>query len=352
MIQKILLEQLSKDFDEYLTNGYESDVEIHVGEYNDKTTFKAHSMILSARSPYFRKEIEDIPPNSRKEIIKFYKPEISSSSLYQDLVKFHMNKNVRVGYPKLPKRAGRIDSKIIDVKHVSLISQWIKTQHQEERKTLTYRYSLLIRGSQHGFEKNDFLDSCKNKSSTLILLKPQGSDLIIGGYNPIPWKTEENSNLIAKNSFIFTFSDREGNPTEVGKFGQSKNKSFPLIYVTDNGLKLGDDLFLEFTNFSKQKMVPTLYYHKIGYSLPDEIQQQINNPVTIEDYEIFSINNMSALPISSKSYYHKFRNFMASFLSNTLCRLRKRRSEAQKNLKLKKILTYNWWFKSGGYVEF
>src|SRR5690349_16871258 len=127
-----------------------------------------------------------------------------------------MNKNVRIEYPNLPKRAGRIDSKIIDVKHVSLISQWIKTQHQEKTKKLSYRYNLLIRGSQHGFEITDFRDSCKNKASTLILLKLQGLDLIIGGYNPIPWMTEEKSNRSVKNSFIFTFNDREGNPTEVG----------------------------------------------------------------------------------------------------------------------------------------
>ncbi|RHZ84852.1 hypothetical protein Glove_74g245 [Diversispora epigaea] len=523
MIQKILLEQLSKDFDEYLTNGYGSDVEIHVGEYNDKTTFKAHSMILSARSPYFRKEIENIPQNSRKEIIEFNKPEISPSvfkpllkyiytgvvpiynkdncdfldlilcfdepllsnnpnvvtdfilvanelelndlvnhlqiifiqersewlwenmhciyarifmqpalkkfqdfykdmiqtntelsfqlenfskiplndvismvsrddllmneievwdqvikwsvaqfpnipqnpenwepehfseikvmlqnfvplirwfhiskdefaekvipydkalpgTLYQDLVKYHMNNRFRTEYSNLPKRAGRIDSKIIDVKHVSLISQWIKTQYQEKTKTkpLAYRYNLLIRGSQHGFEINDFRDSCKNKSSTLILLKLQGSDLIIGGYNPIPWLTEEKLNVSVKNSFIFTFNDRDGNPTEVGKFGQPKNKSYPLIYITDSGLKLGDDLYLEFTNYSKDKKEPTLYYHKIGYNLPDEIQQQIKNPATVEDYEVFSVNNMSALPISSLSNFQKFRRFMASFLSNSL----------------------------------
>ncbi|CAG8738358.1 8308_t:CDS:2, partial [Acaulospora morrowiae] len=469
-MRKNLLEGLSKDFGEYLKEGGGYDVKIHIGEHHDQKTFEAHSMVLAARSPYFRREISDIPLNSRKSVIElreseippnvfelllryiytgivplhnpesedfldillatnepllsndpssvvdfiltadklelselvnylqnvliedrtewlyknidkvysrisrhhslkilkdFYKdiirtnvelmfqsdnffsmplndvilmvsrddllvdevevwnqvvrwcvsqfPDLSRNPehwtskecddvrskmenfidlirwasisgdeftvhvvpyakilpvrLYQDLVRYHVNQNERPRSLDLPRRVGKIESDLISFKHASLISQWVKDQNEKsiwqwfaskkevnaEKKTVQYRYNLLIRGSQNGFSKSDFLEACQYKGPTITLVRLEGSDLIIGGYNPTPWAPSEKPNPRTRKSFIFAFDNVRGDPVEVGRASKLENSgTYPIVSITDEGLKFGKDLSLTFTDIHNE----------------------------------------------------------------------------------------------------
>ncbi|CAG8445547.1 8026_t:CDS:2, partial [Acaulospora morrowiae] len=501
-MKRNLLERLSKNFGEYLEGGCGYDVKIHVGKYYDQKTFEAHSMMLAARSLYFRRKIDDIPMNSRKSVIElreleippnifkpllryiytgivplhnleaedfldilcitnepllsddprsvvdfilaadklelnelvnylqnvliedrtewlyknmdkiyarisnhpslktfknFYKdiirnnielmfqsdnfiniplsdvilmvsrddllvdevkiwnqvvkwcvsqfPDLSRNpehwtskecnnvrsmmenfiglirwkyisgdgftshvmpyakifpvKLYQDLVIYYVNKNERPRFLDLPRRVGKIESNLIPFKYASLISQWVEDQNEKstwqwfaskkevntEKKTIQYRYNLLIRGSQNGFSKSDFLKAYLYKGPTITLVRLEGTDLIIGGYNPTPWTPSEKPDPRTRKSFIFAFDNVHGNPVEVGRISKIENSgTYPIISITDKGLKFGEDLSLTFADIQNE-ISSTLNYHSIEYTLLENVQKELENPIQVKDYE-------------------------------------------------------------------
>ncbi|CAG8484200.1 3842_t:CDS:2, partial [Scutellospora calospora] len=53
-----------------------------------------------------------------------------------------------------------------------------------------YKFKLLIRGSQHGFNDKIFHKRCDNKGPTIIVIKLRGVEgVTIGGYNPSKWQS-------------------------------------------------------------------------------------------------------------------------------------------------------------------
>ena len=100
-----------------------------------------------------------------------------------------------------------IDSKIITFQHVELISKWIdKLEIKDEIKN-SYKFKLLFRRShKDGLIGENFHKICDNKSYIVIIVKVKDSNEILGGYNPIEWKSGSSwSN--AKDSFIFSFKN-------------------------------------------------------------------------------------------------------------------------------------------------
>ncbi|GBC27159.2 carbohydrate-binding module family 13 protein [Rhizophagus irregularis DAOM 181602=DAOM 197198] len=82
-----------------------------------------------------------------------------------------------------------IDSKIITIQHAKLISKWIdKSEIADEAKNL-YEFKLILRGSHDGFTPKEFHKICDNQFRTVTIIKVKGSNEILGGYNPIEWKS-------------------------------------------------------------------------------------------------------------------------------------------------------------------
>ncbi|RIA93778.1 hypothetical protein C1645_818975 [Glomus cerebriforme] len=52
-----------------------------------------------------------------------------------------------------------------------------------------YEFKLLFRGSRDGFTSNDFHNLCDDQPRTLTVVKLEDSNEILGGYNPIVWKS-------------------------------------------------------------------------------------------------------------------------------------------------------------------
>ncbi|GBC38310.2 hypothetical protein GLOIN_2v1480795 [Rhizophagus irregularis DAOM 181602=DAOM 197198] len=68
---------LSKDFSLLLNNADDFNVIIQVGEVNNTKEFRAHSVILRARSPYFKSALSNEWITKRNDMIVFNKPNIT-----------------------------------------------------------------------------------------------------------------------------------------------------------------------------------------------------------------------------------------------------------------------------------
>src|ERR1043165_3029910 len=75
------------------------------------------------------------------------------------------------------------------------------------RQKISMNSNYYIRGSRDGFTSQGFHDVCDNQSHTLTVVKVEGSSEILGGYNPIEWKSDKCWG-ITKNSFIFSFKNK------------------------------------------------------------------------------------------------------------------------------------------------
>jgi hypothetical protein len=75
------------------------------------------------------------------------------------------------------------------------------------------KWTLLYRGSLHGFKASDFHSKCDGISKTLTIIKAKTSGNIFGGYTEATldgtrWKSD-------KNSFIFSLINSENQPVKM-----------------------------------------------------------------------------------------------------------------------------------------
>ncbi|RGB22505.1 hypothetical protein C1646_55272 [Rhizophagus diaphanus] len=167
----------------------------------------------------FSKEDFNVLKNTLQQLIPFIKfSNISSrefseevlpykktlpKELYKDLLKNFLNLHPE---SKLTDNLKNIDSKIITFQHIELISKWIDKLDITDKSTSLYEFKLILRGSRDGFESNKFHEICDNRSCTVTIIKVKGNNQILGGYNPIEWKSDRNYN-VTKDSFIFSFKN-------------------------------------------------------------------------------------------------------------------------------------------------
>ncbi|RIA82963.1 hypothetical protein C1645_809430 [Glomus cerebriforme] len=149
-----LLSKLSQNLLEILDDDEYYDITIEVGNDPYVKVFRAHMVILNYRSPYLRRIL------------------------------------------------------IITFQHAELISKWIDKLEIKDKLTTSYEFKLLYRyDSQYNleFKFDKIREICKNQSHTVVIIKVQGNNEILGGYNPIKWKFDGYYG-ITKDSFIFSFS--------------------------------------------------------------------------------------------------------------------------------------------------
>ena len=82
-----------------------------------------------------------------------------------------------------------------------MISKWI--DKLDEIKNV-YKFKLLFRGSRDELTRRSFHENCDNQSRTVSIIKVKDSNEILGGYNPIIWKSNYSFGT-TKDSFIFSF---------------------------------------------------------------------------------------------------------------------------------------------------
>ncbi|EXX74988.1 uncharacterized protein OCT59_019837 [Rhizophagus irregularis] len=139
---------------------------------------------------------------------------ILPKEIYMDLLKTFLNSNKKQNNKSNPRRIIKevslrtVDSKIITFQHVELISKWIdRAETKDNFPYNTYEFKLIYRGSRDGLTRKRFHEICDYKSRTVTIAKVKDSSEILGGYNPISWKSD-NSVGATKNSFIFSLNDK------------------------------------------------------------------------------------------------------------------------------------------------
>src|SRR5437016_3775632 len=101
-----------------------------------------------------------------------------------------------------------IDSRIITFQHAELISKWIDRLEITDKTKNSYEFKLILRGSRDGFSPSKFHEICNNQSHTISIIKVKNSNEILGGYNPIIWKSDYRYGT-TKDSFIFSFKNKD-----------------------------------------------------------------------------------------------------------------------------------------------
>ncbi|UZO28071.1 uncharacterized protein OCT59_021614 [Rhizophagus irregularis] len=263
-----LFDRLSMDLLKILENSQNYDVIIKIGgEYPDSTSsymfskkknkneeisyncfhendcckmeeFYVHSLLLSARSPYFRAALSnEWAKKDEKGIIVLKKPNISPKVfkvilkyIYTDIYGYFLSQGYNPKSVILPPRISPIDSIIITNKHASLIECWIQKKSDDNfgnngnnnsnnanisnrnnslinyTKRLEFNWSLLYRASRDGYSSSDFHLKCDNRGACVVVIKIRGHDQIIGGFNPIGWYTSRYEYYSTSDSFIFSIN--------------------------------------------------------------------------------------------------------------------------------------------------
>ena len=150
--------------------------------------------------------------NSKEFLNKVYPyKKILPEELYEGLIKYFLDHDCNSSKPQITKEISSksINSKIITFKHAELISKWIDRLEVSDKIKNSYEFNLIFRGSRDGFKPETFHEICDTKYHTVSIIKIKGSDEILGGYNPIKWRSSGNEYNSTKDSFIFSFKNSD-----------------------------------------------------------------------------------------------------------------------------------------------
>ena len=86
--------------------------------------------------------------------------------------------------------------------------KWIDRLESTDNLNTSYEFKLLFRGSRDGLTGDKFHEICDGQSRTVTIVKVKGTSEILGGYNPVAWKSD-NSYSATKDSFIFSFKNND-----------------------------------------------------------------------------------------------------------------------------------------------
>ncbi|CAI2170266.1 20203_t:CDS:2 [Funneliformis geosporum] len=259
---------LSIDFSALLDHSDDYNVVIRVGE--EEKAFQAHSVILRARSPYFKTALSsdwarkeggsivftkpnvtptvfeiilrymysgDIDLNSKDTsdildlliasdelllqelfnhvqayLLTYKKEWIKKNVVKEDIMKFYLKSDSGKPQNRLSKpRLISFDSTLIKQEHVARLCDWIDRKDGKAYtfENIPYKFRLLIRGTKDGFESETFHEKCDHKGPTIVVMQIAYSGELVGGYNPIEWSTGD-SRITTQNSFLFSFP-KQGN---------------------------------------------------------------------------------------------------------------------------------------------
>ncbi|EXX76347.1 uncharacterized protein OCT59_021154 [Rhizophagus irregularis] len=209
---------------------------------------------------------------------------ILPKELYENLLKDFLDNNykpIKKSKPRIIEEIKEInpkniDSRIITFQHAELISKWIDKLEITDKIRNHYEFKLLYRS---GFDApKGFHKFCDNQPGTVTIVKLKGSNEILGGYNPIEWKSE-GCYSVTKDSFIFSFKNIDSIENHILSRVKDETKA---LYNGNYGPSFGYcDLRIYCSEYTDKLGI---YCKKISYEEPITGA----NPV-IEKYEVFRI---------------------------------------------------------------
>ena len=71
-----------------------------------------------------------------------------------------------------------------------------------------FKFNLLYSTRRHGYSIKRFHEKCDNKGATILVIKTDLPEEIVGGYNPISWSSNKSSsNYGSENSPRYSPAD-------------------------------------------------------------------------------------------------------------------------------------------------
>ncbi|RHZ60080.1 hypothetical protein Glove_359g22 [Diversispora epigaea] len=256
------------------------------------------------------------------------------------------------------------NSSLISPSHFNIISSWIdrKGSGYYHKRLLPYKFTLLYRASRDGFDSSIFHERCDNKGATIMIAKVYLGGKIIGGYNPLDWKSQEqietsesssnvknvendNNNGIVKNEFSIILKD--GTIIYNNKSNIIDTNSSYITPTTTSSSKLQRHIWMDTKDaflFSFQHLLPNTgvlsrvvksYSHKAvcydplsgpgfgagldivvsnrykmistwgHYSYPEAQYFLAEQHSEIEDYEVFQVERDENIPIDDNDEEEK-----------------------------------------------
>jgi hypothetical protein len=209
---------------------------------------------------------------------------ILPKELYMDLLKTFLNlhPSSRPNGKSKP-RNNIIDSKIIAIQQVELISKWIDKVDITDDSDSSYGFKLMLRGSRDGFTPSKFHEICDNQPRTVTIVKVKDSDKILGGYNPIEWKSSGGFSS-TRDSFIFSFENSDSIENYVLSRVVNEHRAIWSHY--NYSLCFGNsDLVLYGNDF-----------YNNSYCRKSDYEKQIRaagDIFSVEEYEVFQVTKIN-----------------------------------------------------------
>ncbi|PKY42969.1 hypothetical protein RhiirA4_456872 [Rhizophagus irregularis] len=227
---------------------------------------------LSTNPATFSKDDFNVLKNTLQHLIPFIKfnnltsrefsnevlpyKKVLPKELYKDLLNIFLNLHPDSG-PNDKSKIQNINSKIITSQHAELISKWIAKLDIMNKSTPLYEFKLILHGSRDGFGSNIFHEVCDNRSCTITIIKVKGNNQILGGYNPIEWKSDRSYGA-TKDSFIY------GVDIDEHILSRTANENYAIFNDHTYRPSFGDaDLILRGEN---------------GHCIKDSYEKQIRGP--------------------------------------------------------------------------
>ncbi|RHZ75054.1 hypothetical protein Glove_217g286 [Diversispora epigaea] len=191
---------------------------------------------------------------------------------------------------ELPARVNEIFSTIIKEEHVAKISSWIDSRQISYSLTNNpYEWQLILRGSKDGFAPRTFWDICDGHANTIVITKIEGTNEIIGGFNPLAWDKAKSGDMDTNKSFIFSFKDGNIHKSILSRVKIEKG----ALYCSDRKDKVGPcfgcDEFLMNSYVSDFTQDKQNQCHSSIDNCYEKSIRTTNDTFSIIDYEVFKV---------------------------------------------------------------
>ncbi|GBC11358.2 BTB/POZ protein [Rhizophagus irregularis DAOM 181602=DAOM 197198] len=150
------------------------------------------------------------------------------------------------------------------------------------QELVDYLQKYLIENKTEWMEQHfELIHRTSFQSNSLLELQQflEGTEEIIGGYNPIMWSSSDNWGK-TKHSFVFSFKEKDIKSAIISNI---KDTEHALNYGAKRGPCFGTDIIIratgEFVNYN-------IRYQKFFY---EKKIRDTGNEFSIEDYEVFQI---------------------------------------------------------------
>jgi len=129
----------------------------------------------------------------------------------------------------LPSRDPKIQPMIFNQKITLLFASWIdkKNPPYHSMNQVKYKFKLLFSRTRDGLVPKTFHHKCDHVTKTLVIAKVQNTDQIVGGFNPVHWRGE-NEYKNSKCSFIFNITNK--NDINTAKLSYANGNGKKAIY--------------------------------------------------------------------------------------------------------------------------